>query len=90
MSDNAATLSILSDTRGQMSVNALFVSLLILAVWGGALSMSIIGNVCEDLLLFDGRRSSARQWNDIFRIIKQQGAALDVSYLAQWVDVLGV
>ena len=52
--------------------------------------MSIIGNVCEDLLLFDGRRSSARQWNDIFRIIKQQGAALDVSYLAQWVDVLGV
>ncbi len=37
-----------------------------------------------------GGRSSARQWNDILGIIKQQGAALDVPYLAQWADVLGV
>jgi hypothetical protein len=37
-----------------------------------------------------GGRSSARQWSDIFGIIKKQGAAHDVLYLAQWVDVLGV
>src|SRR6266704_2497352 len=37
-----------------------------------------------------GGRSSARQWNDILGIIKQQGAALDVPYLGQWADVLGV
>jgi hypothetical protein len=50
----------------------------------------------EDAILtklewFDmGGRSSSRQWNDILGIIKQQGAALDFSYLAQWADVLGV
>ena len=37
-----------------------------------------------------GGRSSARQWNDILGIMRQQGAALDVSYLTQWADVLGV
>jgi hypothetical protein len=37
-----------------------------------------------------GGRSSARQWNDILRITKQQGTALDAVYLAQWADVLGV
>jgi hypothetical protein len=35
-------------------------------------------------------RSSTRQWNDILGIIRQQGAALDVAYLTQWADVLGV
>jgi hypothetical protein len=37
-----------------------------------------------------GGRSSARQWNDILGIMKQQGAALDVPYLAQWADALRV
>ena len=37
-----------------------------------------------------GERSSARQWNDILGIMKQQGVTLDVPYLAQWADVLGV
>src|SRR5262249_41440248 len=37
-----------------------------------------------------GGRSSARQWNDILGIIKQQGLALDLTYLGQWADVLGV
>lgn len=37
-----------------------------------------------------GGRSSSRQWNDILGIMKQQGAALDFPYLAQWADVLGV
>ena len=37
-----------------------------------------------------GGRSSTRQWNDILGIMRQQGAALDVPYLAQWADVLGV
>ncbi len=37
-----------------------------------------------------GGRSSARQWNDILGIMKQQGVALDFPYLAQWADVLGV
>jgi hypothetical protein len=37
-----------------------------------------------------GGRSSARQWNDILGIIRQQGAALDVPYLTHWADVLGV
>lgn len=29
-------------------------------------------------------------WNDILGIMRQQGAALDVPYLMQWADVLGV
>jgi len=37
-----------------------------------------------------GGRSSARQWNDILGIMRQQGTALDISYLAHWADVLGV
>jgi hypothetical protein len=37
-----------------------------------------------------GGRSSARQWNDILGIVKQQGIALDLTYLGQWADVLGV
>lgn len=37
-----------------------------------------------------GGRSSARQWNDILGIMKQQSATLDVPYLAQWADALGV
>ncbi len=37
-----------------------------------------------------GERSSARQWNDILGIMKQRGIALDLPYLAQWADVLGV
>jgi hypothetical protein len=37
-----------------------------------------------------GGRSSARQWNDILGIVKQQGVALDFTYLGQWADVLGV
>jgi hypothetical protein len=37
-----------------------------------------------------GGRSSARQWNDILGIMRQQGAALDVPYLTQWADMLGV
>jgi hypothetical protein len=37
-----------------------------------------------------GGRSSSRQWNDILGIMKQQGAALDFPYPAQWADVLGV
>jgi hypothetical protein len=37
-----------------------------------------------------GGRSSARQWQDLLGILKQQGAALDGAYLAQWADVLGV
>jgi hypothetical protein len=37
-----------------------------------------------------GGRSSVRQWNDILGIIKQQGTALDIPYLAHWADVLGV
>ena len=37
-----------------------------------------------------GGRSSARQWNDILGIIKQQGVALDFTYLGQWADVLRV
>jgi hypothetical protein len=37
-----------------------------------------------------GGRSSARQWQDMLGILKQQGAALDVAYLAQWAEVLGV
>ena len=35
-------------------------------------------------------RSSARQWNDILGIMKQQGIVLDFTYLGQWADVLGV
>jgi hypothetical protein len=30
------------------------------------------------------------QWNDILGIMRQQGTALDASYLAQWADALGV
>lgn len=30
------------------------------------------------------------RWKDILRIIKQQGGAQDVPYLARWADVLGV
>lgn len=37
-----------------------------------------------------GGRSSSRQWNDILGIMRQQGTALDASYLAQWADALGV
>jgi hypothetical protein len=37
-----------------------------------------------------GGRSSSRQWNDILGIMRQQGTALDDSYLAQWADALGV
>jgi hypothetical protein len=37
-----------------------------------------------------GGRSSARQWNDILGIMRQQGVALDISYLARWAGVLGV
>jgi hypothetical protein len=37
-----------------------------------------------------GGRSSARQWKDMLGILKQQGTALDGSYLTQWADVLGV
>lgn len=37
-----------------------------------------------------GGRSSGRQWQDLLGILKQQGAALDGAYLAQWADVLGV
>jgi hypothetical protein len=37
-----------------------------------------------------GGRSSTRQWHDILGIMRQQGAVLDVPYLAQWADVLGV
>jgi hypothetical protein len=37
-----------------------------------------------------GGRSSGRQWNDILGIVKRQGAALDLDYLAQWADALGV
>jgi hypothetical protein len=37
-----------------------------------------------------GGRSSSRQWNDILGIMKQQGTALDFSYLAHWGDALGV
>lgn len=37
-----------------------------------------------------GGRSSARQWNDILGIMKQQGIVLDFTYLGQWADVLGV
>ncbi len=37
-----------------------------------------------------GGRSSERQWNDILGIVRRQGTALDLSYLAQWADALGV
>jgi hypothetical protein len=37
-----------------------------------------------------GGRSSSRQWNDILGIIRQQGTALDLSYLRQWADSLSV
>jgi hypothetical protein len=37
-----------------------------------------------------GGRSSGRQWNDILGILKRQGAALDLGYLARWADALGV
>jgi hypothetical protein len=37
-----------------------------------------------------GGRSSARQWNDILGIIKQQGRTLDLAYLRQWADALSV
>lgn len=37
-----------------------------------------------------GGRSSGRQWNDILGILRRQGAAIDLPYLAQWADALGV
>jgi hypothetical protein len=37
-----------------------------------------------------GGRSSARQWNDILGIMRQQGTTLDGPYLTRWADVLGV
>jgi hypothetical protein len=37
-----------------------------------------------------GGRSSGRQWNDILGILRRQDAALDLSYLHQWADTLGV
>lgn len=37
-----------------------------------------------------GGRSSARQWNDILGIMRQQGTALDLNYLSQWADAIGV
>lgn len=37
-----------------------------------------------------GGRSSTRQWNDILGIMRQQGTALDIPYLTQWANVLGV
>jgi hypothetical protein len=37
-----------------------------------------------------GGRSSARQWNDILGVLKQQGKSLDVNYLQRWADTLGI
>jgi hypothetical protein len=37
-----------------------------------------------------GGRVSARQWNDIVGIMRQQGVSLDVAYLRQWADALAV
>ncbi len=37
-----------------------------------------------------GGGSSGRQWNDILGILKRQGVALDLGYLARWADALGV
>jgi hypothetical protein len=37
-----------------------------------------------------GGRVSARQWNDILGIMRQQGVSPDVAYLRQWADALAV
>lgn len=37
-----------------------------------------------------GGRSSGRQWNDILGILRRQDAVLDLAYLRQWADALGV
>ncbi len=37
-----------------------------------------------------GGRTSTRQWNDILGIMRQQGTALDLAYMQQWADTLGV
>lgn len=37
-----------------------------------------------------GGRTSGRQWNDILEIMRRQGVALDLVYLQQWADTLGV
>ncbi|GHO65108.1 hypothetical protein KSC_040000 [Ktedonobacter sp. SOSP1-52] len=37
-----------------------------------------------------GGQTSRRQWDDILGIMRRQGAALDIAYLRQWADTLGV
>ncbi len=90
VSDNATALSISSDTGGadghQRSLR-----LSDPVPFGEELCRCRSSGTCVRICCcLMGGRSSARQWSDIFGIIKQQGAAHDVLYLAQWVDVLGV
>ena len=37
-----------------------------------------------------GGQTSTRQWNDILGIMRQQGIALDLTYMRQWADTLQV